>query len=798
MTDRTPPDDTVFFTSRIAHWAERRRWWVIFGGILVVLAAVQILIAVGANTDVEGGGKGDSQKAQALLEERFGTDESPPTELVIFQHSSLTVDDPSYQETVLGLMAELRALRAEQIEVRGTSEVLVSTRVVASTLTHYEIGAPREASPFVAPGTTGGDVTFATVELEGELDSSAASTAPAAVEEVDRVIAAVDGWQTSHPEFAILIGGDASQTDQVSELIGEDFGFAALVSTPLTLVIMLVAMGTVLAAVAPIVLAYAGILITLALLALISRVLPFEESYVQVVLLMGLAAGVDYGLFLLTRFRTARHGGAEIADSVSTAWNTAGRNVFIAALTTVVALCGMFFIGDPIFTGFGFGAILTIILSALVAMILLPAVTGDAMNRLRLPLIGRRPLAAEESPLNRVAGRIVGFAVRRPVPVATVTVAVLIVVAVPLFSLNLGFNGARSLSDEIEAKAAFVALEENFVLGLSSPIEVVVDAGENENVFDPRIQSALQSLAAEVNAENERAVEAGERPPYGPGELISTRFNDAGDLEVVSVPVNDDVGTARAIAARDLLRTELIPLAFTEAPVEEVLTAGQTAGFADFEENISAKTPITIAFVLVTSFIVLVAMYRSLAIGVIAVVLNALAVGAAYGLLKLVFQDGWALEGVFDFEATGIVEAWLPLFVFTITFGISMDYLTFAIGRVKEFHDRGLSTREAIDKAVRRGAGTVIMAAVVMIGVALSFAFTRFLAIQQFGFTLAVVVLIDATLILMLLLPASLRLAGERLWYLPSWLEWLPGGRARVAPKEPETGLAPAPHGGGG
>ena len=779
---------SVFFTARVGAWANRHRWLVLSLGLLAFLGSIVVLAGVGANTDVEGGGKGDSGKAAQLLEERFGTVEGAPTELVIFEHATLSVDDRTYQETVTGLMNELRSLRAERTTRSGDTEVTTSTRVVASTVTHYDTGESRDASPLVRARAGSGDVTFASVALEGELDSSAASAAPAAVEEVDQVISVVAEWQAAHPDFTILVGGDASQTEQITELINEDFGRAALISTPLTFAIMLLAMGSLLAAILPIVLAYVGIVVTLAVLAVVSQAVPLGESYTQVVLLVGLGAGVDYGLFLLTRFRRAHQEGVAIRDAVFATWNTAGRNVFIAATTTVIALCGMFFVGDPIFTGFGVGAIVTIVLAAAVAMTLVPAATGGAINRLRVPLVGKHPLAGDDSPLNPIFGRIVGFSCTRPAPVTAAASLVLVVTAFPLFNLNLGFNGARSLSDEIEAKAAFLTLEENFTLGLSSPIEVVVDAGESENVFDPRIQGGIASLEAAVAQENERAEAEGERRPFG--SPITTRSNDAGDTEVLGIPVNADVGDAEAIAARNLLREQLIPPAFQDAPFEQVLTGGATAGFADFEENISSKTPIALAFVFLTSFIVLVAMYRSLVIGFLAVVLNGLAVGAAYGLLRVVFQDGWALEGVLNFDATGIIEAWLPLFVFTITFGISMDYLTFAIGRVKEAHDRGLSTDESVNQAVRTASGTVAMAAVVMIAVALTFAFTRFFAIQQFGFTLAVVVFVDATVVLLFLLPASMRLAGERLWYLPSWLEWLPGGGAKA---EPESKPRPAP-----
>jgi len=789
---RAPDPDERFFTARLGSWANRHRWLTLGAVAAATVLAVAILGGLGTNTDVEGGGKGDSGQALLLLEERFGSEEGAPTELVIFEHATLGVDDSEYRETVEGLMAELRSLRAERVQTRSGTDVLSSTRVVAGTFTHYDSGAPREESPFVAVQQDAGDVSFATVALEGELDESAASSTPAAVDEIDTVIDAVSAWQERNPDFEILVGGDASQADQVTRLIDEDFGTAALLNTPLTIIIMLIAMSAVLAAVGPVAFAYLGIVLALGALAVVSQAVALDSVYIQVVLLMGLAAAIDYGLFLVSRYRIARDDGLSHEDSIVAAWNTAGKNVFIAATTTVLALCGMFFVGDPIFTGLGLAAVVTIVLALVVAMTLLPALTGPRMLRFRVPLLRRRPLAAENSPIAAVAQKVVGLAVRRPRIVAGVTAALLVAVAIPLFSLNLGFNGARALHDDIESKAAFLALEENFALGLSSPIDVVVDAGQNENVFDPDIQASISRLETAVVAANDEARAAGDRAPFG--LPITTDFNAAGDTEVVHVPVNADIGEQAAIDARDLLRNSLIPAAFDGAPLERVLTSGQTAGISDFKDNINAKTPIALAFVFLASLIVLIALYRSLLVAVIAVILNALAVGAAYGILKLVFQDGRALEGVLDFEATGIVEAWLPLFVFTITFGISMDYLTFAIGRVKELHDRGMPTDQAIEQAITRGAGTVFSAALVMIAVALTFAFTRFLAIQQFGFTLAVAVLIDATLILALLLPAAMRLAGDKLWYMPSWLEWLPGGARtrREAPAATEHAPSPA------
>jgi RND superfamily putative drug exporter len=444
----------------------------------------------------------------------------------------------------------------------------------------------------------------------------------------------------------------------------------------------------------------------------------------------------------------------------------------------------MFLAGDPTFTSLGLAAVLTIIVALLVALTLLPGMLGDRLNWLTIPFIGRRFNIAQAGRLNPLAGLAVRSSVKHPWIVGTLVLAAMLALASLIFTFNLGFNGARSLHDDVESKAAILALEENFTIGLLSPAAVVVDPGKGNNIFAGDVQEKANYFITLVRNENQRAEAAGEHVPFG--EPIDTSINRAGDTELIEIPLNADAGDEEALDAISLLRHELIPEAFPDDSTRALVT-GQTAGSLDFEKNISSRTPLVIAFVVLTAFLVLVVMYRSLIIPLIAVILNLIAVGAAYGVLVLVFQEGYALEGLLGFEATGIVEVWIPLFVFSITFGISMDYLTFAIGRVQELYRRGWSTEDAIVEGIRGSFGVVFSAAAIMIAVAAVFTFTRFLAMQQFGFALAIAVLFDATLILLVLLPAMLRLAHNRLWYLPRWLSWIPGGPSQPAGKEADS-----------
>jgi uncharacterized membrane protein YdfJ with MMPL/SSD domain len=264
-----------------------------------------------------------------------------------------------------------------------------------------------------------------------------------------------------------------------------------------------------------------------------------------------------------------------------------------------------------------------------------------------------------------------------------------------------------------------------------------------------------------------------ESPDAPFGAPIQTDVNNAGDTELIQIPINGDTGESRAIDAVNHLRNDLIPGAFADSPAR-VLVTGATAGNIDFRDNIIFRTPFVFGFVLGLAFLIMLITFRSLVIAVKAIILNALSVGAAYGLLVLVFQRGWLLTGVLNFEATGIIESWLPLFLFSILFGLSMDYHLFIMGRIKEAHERGMSNDEAISTGVKATAGTITNAAAVMIAVAVIFAFMRDIGIKQFGFGLAAAILIDATVIRSILLPASMKLLGEANWYLPSWLRWLP------------------------
>ena len=541
----------------------------------------------------------------------------------------------------------------------------------------------------------------------------------------------------------------------------------------------------------PVGLAYAGVAMAAGVVALVSNLVPMFDAWIQIVLLMGLAAGIDYTLFLFTRFRAERELGRAPADAAAAASRTAGKVVMIAGVTTILALLGLFLIRNVTFNSVGVAAVVTIFMVLLMALTLTPALLGDGLSRFNIPYIGRRFNVAQAGLLNPLAGWIVRTSVRWPWIVAPLSVAVMLALTYPMITLNLGFNGARALHDDVESKVAILSLEENFTIGLLSPAVVVVDPGKGRNIFAADVQQRVNRLIELVLEENERAEAAGEHVPFA--EPIETDVNRGGDLETIEIPLNADTGDQEALDAVGLLREKLVPEAFPDGSIRALVT-GATGANVDFKDEIMARTPYVVIFVVLTAFLVLVVLYRSLLVPLITVFLNLLAVGAAYGVLTLVFQEGWALESLLSFEATGIIESWLPLFVFTIMFGISMDYLNFAITRVEELFRCGYSIQDAIIEGVGDSFGIVFSAAAIMIAVAAVFSVMRFLAIQQLGFALALAVLFDTTVILLVLLPSLMSLAGKYLWYLPSWLNWLPGGPKQTT-EQVSAEPAPAPGG---
>jgi RND superfamily putative drug exporter len=726
----------------------------------VVIGAVLTLGAVKPDTNIPQTAPGDTGKAGTLINARFGTAgkaaQTSSQEIVVFASAVRRVDDPIYQQTVENLMQHLRALRMTDTQVVGGSTVVSSDRIVQSTTTHYDTGAPRDRSPFVAPRQNG-DVSLALVQLEGS---------PTELRDrIQPVIDTVSAAQRAAPDIAIALTGGVTTNKEQEDLITKDLSRSLTLNLPITFALLLVAFGTIVAGLVPIGLALVSIVTANAILAVISQVTPLNSIYSEMVLLMGLATGIDYALFVISRYRLERGAGKAKDAAIVAASATSGKAVAVAGITVLLSVSGMFLVGDPTFTSIAIAAIVVVALAVLASLTLLPALLGDGLNRLHVPLLyTERPREG-----GGVWGHISDAVVKHPLAIAVLTIALLLLLAAPVLGLNLGFNGAKGLPDAVAAKKASLLLQQNFTLGLTAPAVVVVDAGKDHNIFAPDVQAHISQFVNAVQAETASPA----NPTAFFGAPLQTTINDAGDTAQIQVPLNSDTGDKKAIAAIRHLRGDLVPRAFGGSGITALVT-GYAAANVDFKTNIIARTPLVFGFVLGLAFLILLITFHSLVIPLKAILLNLLSVGATYGILALIFQRGWLLERPLSFQATGIIESWLPLFLFSILFGLSMDYHMFLLGRVKEAVEHGQGSRAAVATGIKQTAGTITNAAVIMVAVALTFAFAHDIGIKQFGFGLAVAILLDATIIRSILLPATMELLGERNWYLPRWLGWLP------------------------
>ena len=605
--------------------------------------------------------------------------------------------------------------------------------------------------------------------LDGLADFVTADEATALVSvtgdglETVEVIGAVE---RAHPGFRITTIGNDSVNEEFTKLAEETLLRGELLGVSLALVVLLLVFGAAIAAGLPILLAIVAIVVAVGATAVVGQFFDLSTFVVNIITMIGLAVGIDYSLFIVQRYREERDRGTQQLDAISLAGGTASRAVLFSGLAVVIALSGMFIIPDTTFNSFGAGAILVVIAAVAAALTLLPAMLsliGRGVNWLTLPVIGRRRSPEVEGGMWY---RITAAVTRRPVITAGVTALVLIGVASWYLTINLGSNGISSLPDDSPGRHAFEVLNAEFT---NSPNEadIVIDAPDIE---DPRVIEAIGALE-ELLADDESFG----TPVYRP--------STTGDLGLIEVPMKGDFSSSESREALERLRGDYIPASF--AGVAEVFVTGEAAWDVDYVSVIGDYTPIVFGYVLGFSFLLLLISFRSIVVPLKAVLMNLLSVGAAYGLIVLVFQQGVGAN-LFGFRQTEVIEPWLPLFLFTILFGLSMDYHVFLLSRIKERYDETGDNHHAVAFGLRSTGALITGAALIMVAVFGGFATGELLMFQQMGFGLAVAVILDATVIRSVLVPASMELLGDKNWYFPSWLEWLPEihieGRPQPAP----------------
>ena len=579
------------------------------------------------------------------------------------------------------------------------------------------------------------------------------------------VVAAV-GRLDEEPGVEAAITGDLTIDEDFTKLSEEDLQQGELFfGAPAALIVLLLVFGTVVAGVIPLVLALLSIFVALGLTALVAQAFELSVFVTNMIFGMGLALGIDYSLFILSRFREERSQGRDKLDAIETAGATASRAVLFSGAAFVLAMTGLELVPNTIMRSLATGAILVGIVSVVAALTLLPAVIsllGDGIERLRIPYFGKRAVQPE----SRFWGRIVAAVMRRPVVSLVAAVALLLAAAVPVLSMDSGTAGISTLPDRFESKQGFLLLNREFPGQTTDPVRIAIEG----DTASEDVRGGIEELQAEL----------GRREMFGPA---TTETSPDGLLVLVTVPVAGDAVSSEAVAAVRELRSDLP--AIMAGSGAEALVGGATAEDIDYYDVMDSWLPIVFVFVLGLSFVLLTIAFRSIVVPATAIAMNLLAVGAAYGLLVLVFVKGVGNE-LFGFQQVDVIEAWVPLFLFAVLFGLSMDYQVFLLSRIRERYSQTGDTDDAISFGVGSTARLITGAALIIIAVFAGFARGDLVMFQQMGFGIAVALFIDATIIRSVVVPATMKLLGRWNWYLPSWLAWLPDVHVEGHEEEPE------------
>ena len=735
----------------MARVASRHPWYAVAIWVVALLAAGILSARVlgdALTTDTDFTNEPEAKRASGLLEERLGG-RVEGTEFVVVKGSS-SVTEPEYKAFVEDLQARIVALGPDVV------------RHVGSYLTEE------------GPVSDTGRSTLLPVTLAVADDTPDPEKTELLVETV-KGVAAPDG-------FEALVAGPATLESDFIRLAEEGLQKGESIGLAVALVVLVFVFGAVVAALIPVILAVMAIVIALGSAALFGLAFDLPFFIANMITMIGLAVGIDYSLFIVSRYREERARGLDKNDAIANTGATAGRAVLVSGLTVVVGLMGMLLLPNTIYRSIGLGAILVVVIAVVASLTLLPAVLvllGDKVDALRIR--GRRNSSQQRQ--SRFWDRVAGAVMRRPIVSLLLTAGLLAVAALPYFGINEGFSGVSTLPDEAESKQAFLIMDAEFSGGLGSPVEVVIDGD-----ITPTARASITEMQAMLSSD----------PRFGQSEL---EINEAGDLALISVPLSGDVAADAAMDAVRELRNG-VPGLFGEVPVD-VFVGGDTAYNIDYLDQTAFYTPIVFVFVLGLSFVLLTVAFRSLVIPAKAISMNLLSVGAAYGLVVLFFQEGAGPEFFKDiarwlgFGQVEAIETGVPLFMFSVLFGLSMDYHVFLLSRIRERFDQTGNNGESVAYGLRTTGSLITGAAAIMVAVFGGFAGGPLVALQQMGFGLAVAVALDATIVRSVLVPATMKLLGRRNWYLPSWLEWLPQvnleGVTKPAPAPESVAAEPEP-----
>jgi len=728
------------FAARMGRWSAAHWKTATFGWLAFVFVAFGLGGMAGTKTiDPSTSGPGESGRMDRILDAGF---RQPAGEIVLVESNSSKVTDPEFRAAIEDVVAGISGLGAVQ-DVRSPLE-------------------PANAGQ-IAPN---GHAALVEFEIHGEADE--------AVDKIGPVLDRVSEVQRAHPGFFIGEFGDASAQDAIETAYAEDLGKAGLLSLPITLGILVLTFGALVAAGIPLLLALTAVFATFGLIALPSHILPQAQQTPALVLLIGLAVGVDYSMFYLKREREERAAGRSERAAIEAAAATSGRSVLISGLTVMAAMAGMFLTGDRIFASLALATIVVVAIAVLGSLTVLPALLsrlGDKVDRVRVPFVWR---LRRDDGGGRFWSAIVDSVLRRPLVSAVLAGGLLLALALPALGLRMATPGPDSFPKSLPVVQAYERMQEAFP-GSALPANVVVEA---PNVNAAPVREAIDRL-------EKRALASGRMH-----EPITVAVNGDATVASISVPIDGEVADGEAIAALAVLREEIVPETVGALPNTEAGVTGLAAAWKDAADDTKSKLPLVVAFVLVLAFALMLVAFRSIVIATKAIILNLLSVAAAYGVLVLVFQHGVGKQ-LLGFSSTAGVDPVVPLFLFVILFGLSMDYHVFILSRIREAFERGMSMDDAVAHGIKSTAGVVTSAAAVMVAVFAIFGALSMLFFKQFGVGLATAVLIDATIVRAVLLPATMKLLGDWNWYLPKWLQWIPELESRTVEPAPE--LQPAP-----
>ncbi|WP_406453356.1 MMPL family transporter [Streptomyces sp. NBC_01622] len=737
------PDEAVggprgTFVERVTAWSVLHRKTAIGGWFALVLVALLASILV-TGSEALTTDPGESGRAQDVLR-------------------SQQTDEPVHENVLIQPREADSRARFSSTEIQAAVTDMVQTlKRESESVTGIRSPLDKGNESLLSKDGRSGLVTFEVTGPDEELGLHS-----------ETAWKSINAVQDRHENVWVGQAGDMSTRAAVDNAYDDDFQRSEVISLPLTLIILLVVFGALIAASVPLLLSITAVLSALGFLQALGHVIPINSTVSSVVLLIGMAVGVDYSLFYLRREREERHRGRDFKEALQVTARTSGHAVVLSGVTVMLCLSGLYLTGMDVFRGLAVGTSIVVGLTVIGSMTVLPAllsVLGHRVDKGRIPWLGRRRTAAGES---RVWAAVARAVVRRPLAWGGVALLALLAVALPALDMRLQDPSVTDSMPHTNPAVETVARMDKAFPGDPSPARLVV---WGDKVGDPAVRQAVDSL-------RERAADTN-------GQIgTSITSTTVGDALVVKVPLAGSGTDKTSNAALETLREDLLPPTLGKVDGIEYAVNGQTAQPYDFTKTLKDTTPVVLAFVLAVAFILLLVSFRSLAVPVISIVLNLLSITAAYGAVTWVFQDGH-LSSLLDFTPYGGVTSWLPLFMFVLLFGLSMDYHIFILSRIRERRLAGEEPKTAVVSGIATSAGVVTSAAVIMVAVFSIFVTLSAIEYKMLGVGMSLAILIDATLVRGVLLPAVMSLLGENTWALPRWMQWLPGRRTEAAASEP-------------